>query len=928
MKKLFILLLTCNFLFTQTQNENFLDGTIIFKLKEFVDINQNNSSKSFDGIGLQISVEDYPEISEIFKDINIIKFERPSYYTGKRELQKIYRITFHEIEKIDQLISDLKMLEIIDYVEKEPIYKNSYIPNDTYHSGPEKWYHDLINSEDAWDISLGSEGIKIAIVDNAVATNHADFSVFKQIDIADNDNDASPPQYYSQSFDWSHGTHCAGLATAETNNSNGIASIGGNSQLIAVKATGDNQNARFTYYGYAGVQWACENGANVVSMSYGSEGGSNAMQELINAYPEITFVAAAGNDGVATENYPAAYGNVIGVGSVDANDLRSSFSNFNNPTDPFPWVDVAAPGGFSNGGLLSAIYTEGLNGYTTLGGTSMATPVVAGLAGLMLSVNPGLTPNEILDCLTSSGEDINQGIGPRINAYEALLCVQPQNDNPIPAFSASPQVIYENQAVLFTNNTINANNWVWTFEGGTPNSYEGQNPPEVTYSNIGTYNVSLTATNSAGVEETLVKENYITVYLEPSGAWILQNTNFETQSTGINYISIANENVVWATGFDGTGAGLNMQQFTKTIDGGNNWESSIIDIGNTNLGISMIHGHDSETAWLVAYPRGTNQVGGIFKTTDGGQSWSRQDSANYNTSSSFANVVYFWDENVGFAQGDPINGEFELYVTSDGGSNWNQVPGSSIPNPLGGEYGYTRQIEVVGDNVWFTTNRGRVFVSADRGNNWDVYETPLSDFGGAEENGNLSFSDSQNGIIINNNANVYRSYNGGFSWEQISTDGLVYTSGLCFIEGTNIVFSTGAGSSFSPDGGFTWGPIDTSTHLYVDFFSPEMGWSGGWTQVEGPNSIGGVWKWEDYSLGFDDPENYFDFDYYPNPTQDIVSFNYDGDISITVYDILGKEILVSNEKSISLANYKSGVYIFKIQDYSNQKIKTIRIIKK
>ena len=261
----------------------------------------------------------------------------------------------------------------------------------------------------------------------------------------------------------------------------------------------------------------------------------------------------------------------------------------------------------------------------------------------------------------------------------------------------------------------------------------------------------------------------------------------------------------------------------------------------------------------------SNQFGGIFKTTDGGQSWSRQDSANYNTSSSFANVVYFWDENVGLSQGDPINGEFELYVTSDGGNNWNQVPGSAIPNPLGGEYGYTRQIEVVGDNVWFTTNRGRVFVSADKGNNWDVYETPLSDFGGAEENGNLSFSDSQNGIIIDNNANVYRSYNGGFTWEQISTDGLVYTSGLCFIEGTNIVFSTGGGSSFSPDGGFTWGPIDTTTHLYVDFFSPEMGWSGGWTQVEGPNSIGGVWKWEDYSLGFDEPENDFDFDYYPNP---------------------------------------------------------------
>ena len=101
----------------------------------------------------------------------------------------------------------------------------------------------------------------------------------------------------------------------------------------------------------------------------------------------------------------------------------------------------------------------------------------------------------------------------------------------------------------------------------------------------------------------------------------------------------------------------------------------------------MIHALDAQTAWLVAYPRGANQIGGIFKTIDGG-SWSRQDSANYDSSSSFANVVYFWDENVGFAQGDPLSTEFELYVTNDGGDNWNAVPGSSIPNPLGGEYGY------------------------------------------------------------------------------------------------------------------------------------------------------------------------------------------------------------------------------------------------
>ena len=238
----------------------------------------------------------------------------------------------------------------------------------------------------------------------------------------------------------------------------------------------------------------------------------------------------------------------------------------------------------------------------------MATPFAAGLVGLMLSVNPSLTPIQIQNCLVNSGVEINQSIGPRIDAYQALLCAQPENENPIPAFTASPQVTFENQSVTFSNNSVNANTWVWTFEGGNPSSYEGQNPPEIYYESVGEYDVSLTVTNNS-VEETLTKENYVTVYFEPSGEWILQNTTFGNQSTGINYISIANENVVWATAFDGTGSGQNMQQFTKTIDGGETWESYNIDIGDLNLGISMIHAFDEQTAWLVAYPRGANQIG-------------------------------------------------------------------------------------------------------------------------------------------------------------------------------------------------------------------------------------------------------------------------------------------------------------------------------
>ena len=924
MKKLFTLLLSCNFLFTQTINNDFLDGTIIFKLKEFIEVNNNDIVKTSDEIGIIVDINDYPIFKEIFKDINVLSFERPSYFSGKRELQKIYRVTFSDFDKIEIILDKLNKLEILEYAEKEPIYKTTFVPDDTYHNGTNKWYHTQVNSELAWDISTGSQSIKIAIIDNGAPSDHLDLNVFKQRDVSDNDDDATPPQTYNQNSSWSHGTHCSGLATAEINNSTGIASLGGNAELIIVKATGDNQNPSSIYNSYAGVQWACENGANVISMSYGSENSSNALQELINAYPEIVFLAAAGNDGNSTQNFPAAYQNVIGVGSVDSNDQRSSFSNYNVG---FPWVDIAAPGGYSYGGLLSTVYTQNLNGYARFGGTSMATPFAAGLVGLMLSVNPSLSPSQIQGCLINSGVEINQNIGPRIDAYQALLCVLPDDDNPIPAFTASPQVTYENQSVIFSNNSVNSNTWLWTFEGGSPETYEGQNPPEIFYSEVGEYSVSLTVSNDSS-NETLTKENYIRVYFEPSGEWILQDTTFGNQSTGINYISIADENVVWATAFDGSGSGENMQQFTKTTDGGNSWESYNIDIGNLNLGISMIHAYNDQIAWLVAYPRGANQTGGIFKTDDGGLNWSRQNSADYDTSSSFANVVYFWDENIGFAQGDPINGEFELYVTQNGGDNWTQVPGNNIPNPLGGEYGYTRQIEVVGNNVWFTTNKGRIYRSSDKGNNWDVFQSPIVDFGSAEVNGNISFGDSQNGILIDNSTNVFRTENGGETWSEITTSGPVYTSGLCYIEGTDTVFSTGNGSSFSLDGGYSWTPIDNAVHLFVDFYNEELGWSGAWTQVVGASSSGGVWKWEDFSLGNNEVSEDFEIEYYPNPTSNFVNFIYQGDISISVYDILGREIIKTNEKLIDLSDYNKGLYIFKINDFYNQKFKSIRIIKK
>ena len=844
-------------LFAQTFDAGFLDGRIMFQLKGDIYPNQSKVGQiDPNDYSLVEELSQYPELATLLEGVEISKIERPSYYTYRPSLMNIYRIYFTDFEKVEELIRRLNTLSNIVFAEKEPLYKSDYVPNDTYHTGTDKWYHTLVGSEAAWNISLGRNQVKVAIVDNAVYSVHNDLTVFKQYDVADNDFNAAPPLTYAQDNGWSHGTHCAGLATADINNATGIASLGANVELIGVKTTPNSAtNSGGVWYGYAGVQWACQNGAHVVSMSFGGPTNSGAMQTLINAYPEIVFMAAAGNDGNTTVQYPAGYANVIGVGSVDFNDSRSSFSNYNGAT---AFVDIASPGGFSYGGLQSTVYSTTGNTYAKMSGTSMATPFAAGLVGLMLSVNPSLSPAQVLSCLLSTGTVINQNIGPRINALAALQCATTGliAGNPIPNFFGISTTIIEGDSVQFYDNSANGGNaitsWQWSFPGGTPATFNGQNPPMITYAVAGVYNVSLTVTNSQ-TNATKTKNSYITVNIAPYGNWIVQNSAFSQASRGINHISIVDQNVIWATAYDGSGTAANVQQFTKTINGGTTWTPGNINVGNAGLGISMIHALNSTTAWLAAYPNAAGQVGGIWKTTNGGTTWTRQNTATFNNAASFTNVVYFWNANEGVCQGDPINGEFEIYRTMNGGTTWTLVPGANIPNPnAANEYGYVRQIEVVGDNVWFSTSKGRIYHSANRGANWLVYATPVLDFGGGvttNMSANFSFSSPTDGIIVNVNANVYKTTNSGATWTTVTPVGTVFTTGLCAVQGTNTIFSTGSavggsGSSYSLDAGINWTTIDTDQHLYVDFINPSIGWSG-WFNTNATQN--GMWKWNNLS---------------------------------------------------------------------------------
>jgi PKD repeat protein len=422
-------------------------------------------------------------------------------------------------------LTQLNGIDWIEYAEYVPVIERGYTPDDL---DPVQWHLAKINAEAAWDISKGSADVTIAIVDDAVQLSHSDLSAniwsnpgeipgngldnngyiddVNGWDVADGDNDPTPPSSVSN-FSFSHGTHCAGIASAATDNSNGIAAIGYQIKILPVKGTRDSGNPRFIPYAFESWAYAISQNPDVVSMSWGTYFFSQTGQLLASLGDGrgIIQVAAAGNNNVSLRPYPAGYPEVIAVAATDRNDQKAWFSNYGD------WIDVSAPGV----NIYSTVGTNA-NAYEYYSGTSMACPLVAGLCGLMRSIDPTLTPTDVRDCLVSSADDIssaNPGFtgllgGGRINAEATLSCLQRP---PIADFIANDTVICPSDSVYFTDMTqgIAPTSWSWQFPGGVPATSTAQNP-SVFYPVGGTYPVTLTVTNGFGTN-TLTRSGYIEV---------------------------------------------------------------------------------------------------------------------------------------------------------------------------------------------------------------------------------------------------------------------------------------------------------------------------------------------------------------------------------------------------------------------------------
>lgn len=506
----------------QNFSPDYEDGRIYFKFKDNIPLNYNVNSDN------SAELDAIPFISDLQAEYNLKALSRPFYLNNDDKLLRTFMLEFADPEKMDEIINRLSKNPDLEYVERVPVYRISYVPNDTLYnliSGASnlKWHLDRIKADSAWNITKGSSTIKVAVVDNAVWADHPDLAgkIAAQWDVTKNMPNSNPPVNGNPSVSWSHGTHVAGLAAASSDNFTGVASIGFNVSIIAVKAAFDTASTRNIARAYEGLQWAAENGADVINLSWGGSGSSETHRNLINSIHSmgIVIVAAAGNENVSAPHYPSGYDNVISVASTDGNDIKSGFSNYGTT------VDLCAPGGSNPGGpsgLLSTSSVSTLYGkYELMSGTSMASPVAAGLAGLILSLNPQLTPDEVGNIMKTTADSIyavnptyvgKLGSG-RINAYRA---VSQTSYPPIAKFSTPVTTILPNSSINFKDiSTGIPSDWYWNFEGAGTNTSGSKNPTGISYPEAGTFDVTLNVTNKFG-SNTLILRDYITVTTTPA----------------------------------------------------------------------------------------------------------------------------------------------------------------------------------------------------------------------------------------------------------------------------------------------------------------------------------------------------------------------------------------------------------------------------
>lgn len=294
-------------------------------------------------------------------------------------------------------------------------------------------------------------------------------------------------------------------------------------------------------------------------------------------------------------------------------------------------------------------------------------------------------------------------------------------------------------------------------------------------------------------------------------------------------ISPVSDRIAWASGVGGT--------YVVTTDGGETWRAGVVP-GADSLEFRDIEGVSETIAYLLA--AGPGDRSRIYKTEDGGRSWSLQFTSR--NSSAFYDCFAFWDERRGFTMSDAVEGRFPAIRTTDG-ERWTDI-GDRLPPAQTGEGAFAASgtcTATIGDgHGWISTGaaaRARVLATSDGGETWQAYETPIVQGSATSGGASLEFRDTLSGILGGGDIaapdsfadNVARSSDGGRTWRLATRTpfpGAIY--GLAYVPGggSRTVVATGpSGAAWSADEGGRWTALEgVRDYWAVGFASSKAGW--------------------------------------------------------------------------------------------------------
>src|SRR5581483_6337278 len=329
---------------------------------------------------------------------------------------------------------------VVQTVEPNRVRTADMVPNDPNYSR-QAAYLEALHLPEAWDQTTGSSNQILAILDSGVDLSHPDLvgRLVAGWDFVNNDGNPSD--------DFGHGTMVAGIAAAQTNNGRGVSGATWQGKIMPVKVLDSHGTANDADIA-AGIHFAVDHGASVINLSLGGPGASQTLQDAVDYATghNVVVVAAAGNDGgtpdAGVPHYPAACNGVIAVGATYSSGALASFSSYG------PWVSVLAPGE----GIVSTTYDCF---YGAGDGTSFSSPLVAAVALLLRSTNPGASESSIVARIIGSAHGGVPAACAGATAAAGMV-------DAVAALGASP-------ATFSTASTSRSGYWVLADNGGVCN---------------------------------------------------------------------------------------------------------------------------------------------------------------------------------------------------------------------------------------------------------------------------------------------------------------------------------------------------------------------------------------------------------------------------------------------------------------------------